>query len=82
MSDLHKRHELRQARHLRVVPTHSTVPAELEDTGVPPVPNWMRPVPRVRRHSSPLITYQRQRHALRAWCDRLPLLVPLARAVF
>lgn len=87
--DAHLLHAIRQAKREQVIPPSPaaigempTQPAALDD--VPPVPAWMRPVPRRREgcSSTPLITYQRQRHGLRDWCDRLPLLVPVARVLF
>jgi hypothetical protein len=77
----------RRGSHLRVVPPS---PKALEimqgaepemEADVPPVPHWMRPVPRRSRFSNPVRNYCRQRARLRYWCDRVPLLKYIARVV-
>lgn len=87
-TDAHQLHELRKARHLYVVqPSRKAVEvlqnesSELDLAEPPPTPQWMRPVPRTARHSTPLITYQRQHYTLRRWCDRVPGLKYVARVV-
>jgi hypothetical protein len=76
IDDHHRAHELRQRRRMHVVPQHTTVPADLT-LEVPPLPAWQRQ-PR-RTHPPVLHAYRRRHDTLRAVCNALPVLIPLAR---